>query len=91
MGIIARKGSWYSYGERRLAQGREKTLALVQEDTELLKCVGSCGLHPDVDLPSGYPVHLDRRVHGTAELDMFDALAGRKHVLWQLCRSVDQC
>ena len=27
-----------SYGERRLAQGREKTLAMVQEDKELLKC-----------------------------------------------------
>lgn len=27
-----------SYGEKRLAQGREKTLAMVQEDKELLKC-----------------------------------------------------
>lgn len=37
VGIISRKGSWYSYGEKRLAQGREKTLAMVQEDKDLLK------------------------------------------------------
>jgi len=27
-----------SYGERRLAQGREKTLAMIIEDRELLRC-----------------------------------------------------
>ena len=39
VGLIQKKGSWYSYGETRLAQGREKTLAMLQENAEMLKCV----------------------------------------------------
>lgn len=35
--VIQKKGSWYSYGETRLAQGREKTLATLQENPEMLK------------------------------------------------------
>lgn len=37
VGIIQRKGSWYSYGDRQLAQGREKTLAMLIEDKDLYK------------------------------------------------------
>lgn len=36
--VIQKKGSWYSYGETRLGQGREKTLAMLQENPEMLKC-----------------------------------------------------
>lgn len=36
VGVIQRNGSWYSYGEQRLAQGREKTLAMLIEDKALL-------------------------------------------------------
>eukprot|EP00208_Stichococcus_sp_RCC1054_P007529 CAMPEP_0206134472 /NCGR_PEP_ID=MMETSP1473-20131121/26_1 /ASSEMBLY_ACC=CAM_ASM_001109 /TAXON_ID=1461547 /ORGANISM="Stichococcus sp, Strain RCC1054" /LENGTH=443 /DNA_ID=CAMNT_0053526079 /DNA_START=257 /DNA_END=1588 /DNA_ORIENTATION=+ len=37
VGILSRKGSWYSYMDKNLAQGREKTLAFVMEDKDLLK------------------------------------------------------
>lgn len=33
--IIKKSGSWYSYGERRLAQGRDNVIALLREDAEL--------------------------------------------------------
>ena len=36
--VIQKKGSWYSYNETNLGQGREKTLAVLQENPELLKC-----------------------------------------------------
>ncbi len=33
--IIQKSGAWFSYGERRLAQGRDKTKQLLDEDKEL--------------------------------------------------------
>lgn len=36
IGVIARRGSWYYYGDTRLAQGRDKTLEQLREDKELL-------------------------------------------------------
>ena len=30
--VVQRKGSWYSFGEERLAQGRDKTMALLAEN-----------------------------------------------------------
>ncbi len=35
--IIERSGSWYSYGEERLGQGRENVKAFLEENLELLK------------------------------------------------------
>ena len=36
-GIIEKRGSWFSFGEEQLAQGREATKALIGEDEELQK------------------------------------------------------
>ncbi len=33
--IITKSGSWFSYGDKRLAQGRDKVKQLLSEDTEL--------------------------------------------------------
>ena len=30
--VVQRKGSWYSFGEERLAQGRDKTMALLADN-----------------------------------------------------------
>ena len=35
VGIVSKKGSWYYYGEERLAQGRDKTLQELDERKEL--------------------------------------------------------
>jgi recombination protein RecA len=35
LGIITKSGSWFSYGERRLGQGRDKVKALFLEEPEL--------------------------------------------------------
>lgn len=37
--VIQRKGAWYSYGETRLGQGREKAVVYLQEDPELQRYV----------------------------------------------------
>lgn len=36
LGIITKSGSWFSYGERRLGQGRDKVKALFLEEPELM-------------------------------------------------------
>jgi len=35
IGIIQRKGTWYFYGEDRLAQGRDNVVKLVEDDAKL--------------------------------------------------------
>ena len=35
--IIQKSGAWFSYGDRRLAQGRDKTKELIKNDPELAK------------------------------------------------------
>ena len=39
VGIVTKKGSWYYYGEERLAQGRDKTLQELDERKELAQWV----------------------------------------------------
>ncbi|MHB9143051.1 MAG: recombinase RecA, partial [Paludibacter sp.] len=34
-GIIKKSGSWYSYGETKLAQGRDASKALIKDNPEL--------------------------------------------------------
>ncbi len=43
MSVIQRKGSWYYYGEQRLAQGREKTVEVLREDEGLRRWGRVCG------------------------------------------------
>ena len=33
--VVQRKGSWYSFGDQKLGQGREKTLALLADNQEM--------------------------------------------------------
>lgn len=33
--VVQRRGSWYYFGEQRLAQGRDKTLDVIKDDGEL--------------------------------------------------------
>jgi recombination protein RecA len=35
MGVIKKSGSWFSYGERKLAQGRDAVKDLLTKDAEL--------------------------------------------------------
>ena len=39
MGVIERRGSWYSYGEERLGQGREKAMEYMTENPHVLESV----------------------------------------------------
>ncbi|KOM24746.1 hypothetical protein LR48_Vigan2488s000100 [Vigna angularis] len=35
--IVSKKGSWYSYGDHRLGQGRDKAIQYLKENTYLLE------------------------------------------------------
>ena len=35
MGIIKKSGSWFSYGESKLAQGRDSVKKLIEDNPEL--------------------------------------------------------
>lgn len=37
MGIIAKSGSWFSYGETRLGQGRDSVKAIIKDNPELME------------------------------------------------------
>jgi recombination protein RecA len=37
MKILEKRGSWFAFGSEQLAQGREQTKALLQQDKELEK------------------------------------------------------
>ena len=37
-GVVTRKGSWYYYGEQRMAQGRDKTLLELAASAPLAEC-----------------------------------------------------
>ena len=39
LGILTRKGSWYSYKDQNIAQGRDKAVALLEEDKDFAKYV----------------------------------------------------
>ena len=41
MNVIERRGSWYSYGDEKLGQGREKAMETLTENPEILKKVES--------------------------------------------------
>ena len=41
VGIVSKKGSWYYYGEEKLAQGRDKTLTELTEKPDIAEC-GLC-------------------------------------------------
>ncbi len=36
-GIVARNGTWYSYGDQRLGQGKERVVQFLEENPALLK------------------------------------------------------
>ena len=33
--VVQRKGSWYSFGDQKLGQGRDKTMALLADNKEM--------------------------------------------------------
>ena len=88
MGVVLKKGSWYSYQDKNLAQGRDKVLAILASDPELARsarpvcpcgCVGSvCSIGP---LPSPasmtWLVHQDGRGSCMTELFLAAAAAAR--------------
>lgn len=37
--VVQRKGSWYSFGEQKLGQGRDKTLAILADNKEMQRSV----------------------------------------------------
>jgi recombination protein RecA len=37
MGIISKSGSWFSYGETRLGQGRDAVKGIIKDNPELME------------------------------------------------------
>lgn len=42
-GVVTKKGSWYYYGEQRMAQGRDKTLLELAASAPLAECARPFG------------------------------------------------
>ncbi|MBN4072055.1 recombinase RecA [bacterium AH-315-F18] len=55
--IVRKAGSWYSFGETRIGQGREKTVAFLEENPDMLVDIESAVMGqlfpPDPDRPAG--------------------------------------
>jgi recombination protein RecA len=49
--VVQRKGSWYSFGDQKLGQGREKTMAILAESKDMQRSAS-------LDLPCKCPCHL---------------------------------
>lgn len=47
--VVQRKGSWYSFGDQRLGQGREKTMAILADNKEMQRSA-SYSLGSDLSL-----------------------------------------
>lgn len=47
--VITKGGSWYSYGDMKLGQGRDNALALVKDNPEMVEEIKQRILHPEVE------------------------------------------
>ncbi len=54
--VVQRKGSWYSFGDQKLGQGREKTLAILAESKDMQR-------YACLDLSCKAPSHCHGRHH----------------------------
>lgn len=43
--IVQKKGSWYSFGDQKLGQGRDKTMAILAENLEMQRQVCALTLY----------------------------------------------
>ncbi|RAL41083.1 hypothetical protein DM860_008781 [Cuscuta australis] len=78
MNIVMKKGSWYSYGDHRLGQGRDKALQYLRENTpvfeELEKIVGSSLAEGSVQVGSPFVKHSQQELYHQDE-DMFEDMS----------------
>lgn len=58
VGIIEKRGAYYSYGETRLGQGRENVKTFLRENPELLEEI-SQKIRSSSSLPSGPPASVE--------------------------------
>ncbi len=49
--VVQRKGSWYSFGDQKLGQGREKTMAILAESKDMQR-------YASLDMPCKGPRQL---------------------------------
>ena len=55
LNILKKSGSWFSYGETRLGQGRDSVKALIKDNPELMEelelKIKDALVKPDVEIP----------------------------------------
>ena len=60
--MVTRKGSWYYYGEQRMAQGRDKTLLELAASAPLAECARPFRLRFGSWVPGTYSLSQESRV-----------------------------
>jgi recombination protein RecA len=66
-GIVEKSGSWFSFGEERLGQGREKVRQHLEDNPELLERIANLVLEKQGLMPDGKPAPV--ATPAAAELD----------------------
>lgn len=69
--IITKSGSWFRYGDMQLAQGREKTLSLLEDNPELTEEIGAKVKLAHAKMMSGFDKNKDS-VQEEVSTDVFE-------------------
>lgn len=79
VGIVDRKGAWYSYGSTRLGQGRKSAIEFIANDPKVLREIedgikSAIKDKPTLKIPAGKNVEEDEEDANDADDNLFETV-----------------